>query len=184
MGQILAMFRVDGRPRTKGSLSVHCMKNRAHTVRVTEEVEESKHWRSIVALACRRHQAECWGGIQRHAGPVEVRMVAYFDRTESVARDAAPGAIIPSHQTPFPTDIKLGDGDKLARNVGDALALPRSRTENAYASGLLMDDSQITDWMIAKRWATPEHPAGVEILVMGAEDAGPPYWMAEGISRA
>lgn len=172
--QILAMFRVDGRPRTKGSLKATCTRNRSHTIRYQEETKDSSRWRREIALACQRHQRAMWGKLLGHEGAVEVRLVAYFDRQLSVAQGVAEGTIIPSHLGLFPTDIKLGDTDKLARNVGDALT----------DSGIIRDDSQVTDFMVAKRWSTPAHPAGVEVLVMEADRAEPPFWMADGIDRS
>jgi Holliday junction resolvase RusA-like endonuclease len=174
MAQILAMFRVDGRPRTKGSLKATCTRNRSHTIRYQEETKDSSRWRRTVALACQRHQKAMWGKLLGRECAVEVRLVVYFDRQLSVAQGAPVGTVIPSHLGPLPTDIHLGDTDKLARNVGDALT----------DSGIIRDDSQITDFMVAKRWASPEHPAGVEVLVMEVEVAAPPYWMADGIDRS
>lgn len=171
--RILALFRVDGRARTKGSLKVYCMKNRAHSVKVEEEVAESKRWRRAVALAAQAQSREVWGTpTLGHAGPVEVRLAVYLPRQLSVAKGQE-GTVVPSHSTDFPTDIKLGDVDKLARNIGDALTDSR----------LILDDSQITDFLVAKRWA----PLGMtgaagwaEVMVMEADPAaalGGPYWM-------
>lgn len=178
MGQILAMFRVDGRPRTKGSLKAVCTRSRSHAIRYQEEVKDSSRWRRMVALAAQRHQREVHGGLLGLKDPVEVRLVAYFERQLSRAAGCPDGVVIPSHRTDFPIDIHLGDADKLARNVGDALT----------DSGLIRDDSQIADFLISKRWATPEHPAGVEILVMTAELeldlGGGPAWMPGGVQRA
>jgi Holliday junction resolvase RusA-like endonuclease len=166
-GRILAMFRVDGRARTKGSLKVYCTKGRDHRVRLEEETKDSSRWRRLVALECQRHQKAMWGKLLGHAGPVEVRLGVYFARQLSTAQCAAPGEVVPSHRTPFPTDVMLGDGDKLARNVGDAL----------QDSRIILDDSQITDWMIAKRWAPDGEKAHVEILIMEATDVAAPFWM-------
>lgn len=173
--RILALIRVDGRARTKGSLKVFCRKDRRHSVQVEEEVAESKRWRRAVALAAQAHTRSVWGtATLGHAGPVEVRMVAYLPRQLSVAKGQE-GTVIPSHATDYPTDIKLGDADKLARNIGDALVDAR----------LILDDSQVTDFLVAKRWA-PVGQTGaagwVEVLVMEADPAaalGGPFWMPE-----
>lgn len=169
--RILALFRVDGRARTKGSLKVYCQKNRAHTVKVEEEVAESKAWRRRVALAAQAQSRAAWGTpTLGHVGPVEVRLAVYFPRELSRARGVPEGTVIPSHRTDFPTAETLGDSDKLARNIGDAL----------QDSRLIINDSQITDFLVAKRWA-PEGSAGwVEVMVMEtAPEAalGGPFWM-------
>lgn len=167
-GQILALFRVDGRARTKGSLRAYCRKDRRHTVHLEEETKDSSLWRRRVAHACQKNQLAAWGKLLGYAGPVEVRLAVYFPRTLSRAKDAAEGAIIPSHDTPFPTAIDLGDTDKLQRNTGDALEDSR----------LILDDSQITDWMASKRWAPDGVAPYVEVMVLEAErpDEGP-WWM-------
>lgn len=174
--RILALFRVDGRARTKGSLKVYCRKDRRHSVHVEEEVAESKAWRRRVALAAQAQSRSAWGtATLGHAGPVEVRLVCYLPRQLSVAKGKE-GTVVPSHSTDFPTDILMGDVDKLARNVGDALTDAR----------LILDDSQITDFLVAKRWA----PLGMtgaagwaEVLVMEVDPEaalGPgPFWMPD-----
>lgn len=162
---ILIHTRAGGRPRTKGSLKVYCTKGRDHKIHLEEEVVESKAWRKVVARAVRQAQMDTHGRILQHAGPVEVRLVFMFPRTEAVA-----GGPIPTHATEWPTHIKLGDADKLARNVLDALSMPKERKHTPLCSGLIQDDSQVVVLSVAKFWADPAREPGVQILVMDVED--------------
>jgi len=159
-GMILADFRVNGRPRTKGSLKTYCMKDAKHTVRVQEEVAESKSWRMRVARASREYQLAEFGALRQFGGAVEVRIVMWFPREQAVN-----GGPIPSHDTPWPVAITIGDVDKLARNVLDALSLPTKRAHIPLTSGLIRDDSQVVSLAVLKFWETEENPAGMWILV-------------------
>lgn len=164
---VLANVWVGGRPRTKGSLKVYCVQNRAHSIHLEEEVAESKSWRKSVARVLREQQIEQHGKLLGYAGPVEVRLVFFFPRTESVN-----GGPVPSHDTEWPTHITVGDADKLARNVLDALSAPKDRSaaKGALCSGLIMDDSQVVLLSVAKFWVTADREPGVQILVMDVEN--------------
>ena len=161
---VLMAVRVGGRPRTKGSLKVYCQKDRRHTVHVTEEVEESIRWRKAVARAVREKQLAGGGSILAWPGPVEVRLVFHFPREQSVN-----GGPIPTHQTEWPTAITVGDADKLARNVLDALSMPTKKADVAKCSGLIKDDSQVVILSVAKFWVSGDTEPGVDILVMTIE---------------
>jgi Holliday junction resolvase RusA-like endonuclease len=145
-----AQFGAHGRPRTKGSLKVHCLQNARHTVRVEEETKDSARWRRMVAVAAQRHMMAATGGLWNIGDPVGVRLLFTFPRTESVN-----GGAWPSHDTPWPTAITLGDVDKLARNVLDALT-------DAH---MIEDDRLVTQLMVEKTWAEEGAPAGVTIRV-------------------
>lgn len=163
---ILADFQAGGRPRTKGSLNAYCMKNRQHTIRVEEDITDSKRWRKVVARACRVWQLDRYAGkFLRYAGPVEVRLVFFFPRDESVN-----GGPVPTHDTLWPTHITLGDWDKLGRNVSDALSTPRKRAEAEVCSALILDDSQIVKGSIAKFWSTADREPGVQVLVLSVDE--------------
>lgn len=157
---ILADFRVNGRPRTKGSLKAYCMKNAAHTMRIEEEVAESKSWRAKVARASREYQLSTYGALRQFDGPVQVRLVLWFPREQSVS-----GGPIPTHDTPWPTAITVGDVDKLARNVLDALSMPAKKAHAPLTSGLIRDDSQVAFLSVLKMWETEENPAGLAVHV-------------------
>lgn len=168
---ILAHFRAGGRPRTKGSLKVYCTKDRRHTIHLEEEVAESKKWRTVVARASRAAQAETHGGFLKYAGPVEVRLVFFFPRDLSTAQGVEPGTPVPTHSTEWPTHITLGDADKLARNVLDALSAPTKRAQAPVCSALILDDSQVVQLSVAKFWVPADREPGVQVLVM---DVDPP----------
>lgn len=157
----IAHFRAGGRPRTKGSLKVYCRKDRAHTIHLEEEVAESKKWRTVVARAARQHQVDSYGKLIRYPDPVDVRLVFFFPREEAVA-----GGPIPTHSTEWPTHITLGDADKLARNVLDALSMPKKRAQAPVCSGLILDDSQVVLLSVAKFWVPEGREPGVQVLVL------------------
>lgn len=168
---VIAEFRVNGRPRTKGSLGVYCLKNRTHTVRVEEEVAESKAWRAQVARVSREYQLATYGRFLMHEGPVEVRLLFLFPRTESVAVTAEPGDLIPSHMRAWPIAVTLGDIDKLTRNVLDALQAPQRRGDNSdakWTSALIKDDAQVVRTVVTKRWAAGDEKPGAEVVVVTA----------------
>lgn len=150
-GGLLADFHVSGRPRTKGSLRAYCRKDGRHTVRLEEEVEQSKVWRRMVGLGAQKDMMARHGRLLKYDGPVQIRALFLF----------LPG----EHVTPFPTHIQIGDTDKLARNVGDALV----------DAGMINDDSLVTDFMAAKRWGKMQ---GVRIWVhRSALPGSAPVWM-------
>lgn len=161
---VLIEAQVSGRPRTKGSLRVFCQRNRAHTVHIDEDIQESKTWRALVALQLREAQLAKYGKLISYPGPVEVRLAFFFPRDESVN-----GGPIPTHDTVWPIHIMLGDADKLARNVLDALSTPKKRSEMWGTSALLADDSQVVSLSVGKFWTTADNGPGVQILVMTVE---------------
>lgn len=161
---ILTQVRVGGRPRTKGSLKVYCLRDRKHSIHLEEEVAESKKWRAAVAKAVREAQVEQHGKLLGYAGPVEVRLVFHFPRQESVA-----GGPVPSHDTLWPVHITLGDADKLARNVLDALSAPQKRSQIPLTSALIVDDSQVVLLSVAKFWSPADTEPGVDVLVMDVD---------------
>lgn len=158
---VLANVFVPGRPRTKGSLRATCTKNRVHTIRYEESVAESKPWRAAMARALREDQQTRHGRLMQFPGAVQVWLRFWYNREESVN-----GGLLPSHQTPYPTSILLGDVDKAARNALDAMLTPKGREGMNLCSALLADDSQVVDLMVRKRWASMKYPAGALICVL------------------
>lgn len=159
---ILANLAVSGRARTKGSLDAVRRPNGSTYMR--ENNPESKPWRAKVARACREYQLAEFGALRRFEGPVEVRCVFFLPRTESVN-----GGPVPTSATEWPTSIVTGDADKLLRNVGDALLMPKKKSEAPVTSALILDDSQIVSWFGLKIWCVPEYEAAqARILVVGA----------------
>lgn len=167
---ILADFQAGGRPRTKGSMKPKCTRDRKHTVYLEEQVEESKSWRRRVARACREWQLAHHEKFLQYAGPVEVRLVFFFPRTLAVSEGIGTGLPVPTHATLWPTHITLGDADKLARNVLDALSTPKDRDDAPVTSALILDDSQVVKLSVAKFWSTADREPGVQVLVMTVEE--------------
>jgi Holliday junction resolvase RusA-like endonuclease len=165
---VLIQAKVSGHPRTKGSLNGVCTRNKSHTIHYTEQVEQSSAWRKRVARVLREAQLAEYGRFLQHAGPVEVRLVFHYPRTAASA-----GGIAPSHETTWPTVITLGDIDKLARNVLDALSAPTKRDGMEGCSALIKDDSQVVLLSVGKFWAHDLAEPGVDILVMGMESGEP-----------
>lgn len=136
-----------GRPRSKGSLKAYCLKNRAHTVRVEEQVTDSPLWRLRMAKTFQMDMIERHGKLLNHGGAVQVSLEFRFERERSVT-----GAVLPSHDTVYPIDMGLGDSDKLIRNALDALT-------DAH---VIEDDRLVVDIAHTKRWGDR---AGVRCIV-------------------
>lgn len=164
---VLLAAKAGGRPRTKGSLKTYCMKDRRHTIRIEEQVAESGAWRRTVARALREAQLEQHGRLLKYEGPVEVRLVFFMPREQSVN-----GGPIPTHATEWPTAITVGDIDKLTRNVLDAMLTPTKRADFAKCSALLADDSQVVLLSVGKFWVPEDSEPGVQILVLTVADPG------------
>lgn len=163
---ILANLAVSGRARTKGSLDAVRRPNGSMYMR--ENNPESKPWRAKVAKASREYQLADFGALRRFEGPVEVRCVFFLPRTASVN-----GGPVPTSATEWPTSIVTGDTDKLLRNVGDALLMPKRKADAVVTSALIMDDSQIVSWFGLKIWCMEEYEATqARILVVGATTPG------------
>jgi Holliday junction resolvase RusA-like endonuclease len=137
-----------GRPRTKGSLRAYCTKGRGHVVRYQESVEESSHWRAQVAKAAQVDMLVRHGKLINTSEPVTAWLRFYFEQEN-----------IPSHRTPYPTDIHLGDTDKLVRNVLDALT-------DAH---VIKDDSLVVHVDTMKLWTPSGLTPGVQVVVCSVE---------------
>jgi len=162
---VLVSVRVGGRPRTKGSMLPICTRDAKHTVYLDEDITGSKLWRKRVARALREAQLAEHGKFLQYDGPVEVRLVMFFPQTQAVA-----GGPIPTHATEWPTDIKIGDADKLARNILDTLSTPKKRSEMEGCSALILDDSQVVLLSVAKFWTAEGFEPGAQILVLKADN--------------
>jgi Holliday junction resolvase RusA-like endonuclease len=148
---ILASFVRMGRPRTKGSLRGVCTKVHSHKIHYVEQTKDSALWRKQMAKACQVAHLKATDGILANwRGPVEVKATFVFERELSVA-----GGPLPSHDTPYPTNIMLGDLDKLARNLLDALT----------DSHVIADDSYVVSLVTHKRWARDGEEPGVIVSV-------------------
>lgn len=165
---VLLAAKIGGRPRTKGSMKPMCTRDAKHTVHLKEQVTDSPKWRRMVARGLREAQIEQHGRLLKHGGPVEVRLVFFMPREESVS-----GGPIPSHDTEWPIAITVGDIDKLTRNVLDAMLTPAagtSRGELPKYGALLADDSQVVLLSVGKFWVPEGCDPGVQILVLHVTD--------------
>lgn len=139
--RLVASCFVPGRAKTKGSLDFQpgakctcCPRCEAYKPggRAVENVAGSSRWRQLVAYEAGRAMAGAGGPIE---GPVTVVAVFYL-----VAEQVWSG--------------RVGDDDKLARNVLDAL----------QDAGVYADDVQVVDLLAFKR-SRPERP-GVDLRIL------------------
>lgn len=147
---ILTEFTRLGRPRTKGSLRAYCVKNARHTIRYEEQTKDSSLWRARMAKWAQVSMLDLHGRIVKWPGAVAVEATFYFERED-----------VESHRTPFPTDIHLGDVDKLTRNLLDALT----------DAQVIVDDSLVADIVIRKRWCPVGAEPGVTCRVSIVEES-------------
>jgi len=165
---VVARLFVPGRPRTKGSLKpmhVRGTGGRKCRVGLTEDHALSTPWKNTMIKAMRMEARNVQGVVRQlrepYPGPVEVHSFFRFERDESVVKHPQYGdgvKIVPSHATPWPTAMGIGDEDKLRRSVLDALT----------QSGLILDDRMVIGGMNYKRWVEPGEQSGVSIVVHGA----------------
>jgi len=152
--QILAEIFIHGHPKTKGSLEVV-------TPKYVRERPGSSRWRKLVADRLRvdyGKRAEAIGVYDEgmsgpYAGRTGVRIVSYLQ---------PPASWLARVQEWLVSQFS-GDGDKLARNVLDALT----------DSGLIVDDGQVWDLFSHKRLAAPGTPPGQHIQVWIIPESAP-----------
>lgn len=142
-------IRVPGTAKTKGSM------RSLGKGRMVEQVKGSSAWRRQVATAVAQGLGQRSGPdgpvrLKRpHRGPVCVHVIFQF----------APLRANLSRAELDRTLGRMGDLDKLQRNVGDAL-------EDA---GLIADDAQIILWKAEKVWAPAGRSAGLTLRVYAPE---------------
>lgn len=134
--EIIMREFVPGRSRTKGSLRPIVDWAR-RTVRLIEDHPHSAPWRKTVIRRATRF-------IKAHpyTGPVRVDLVFVFER--EIGKN---GDVWPSHDTPFPTALDIGDLDKLERNILDAIGRQRKS-----GPGIIDDDRWVSSMASRKRW--------------------------------
>lgn len=139
-----------GLPQPKGSakivplrrqfpFTVTSFRDLLRSVAITSDNANVKAWQKAIAKGAQL----ALGGVELEVtGAVEVEAVFYFLRPKAHKKtDTRPHVVRP-------------DCDKLARSVADAL------------TGILYhDDSQITDYIARKRYASPGESARVEITI-------------------
>lgn len=141
-------FRVRGLPQPKGSLTPVVMWAAGLGAMVTTKarppvrvwmkesnLETLSHWRDLVKIGA----VEAAGGFLQHPGPLEVEITFWLQKPKSMTQKffASVGGHI----------VKKPDVDKLARAVLDALTDAR----------LYVDDSQVTDLLVRKRYVSTAH---------------------------
>lgn len=175
-GEVIARLFVAGRPRTKGHMQpVHRRgtDGRPCTFGGAKDRPLLQAWMRTLGrgiqdqLGVELQRRGTPPRVQRvdaepYAEPVEVHCFFRFDRVESEREAAEQGEIIPSHATPWPTTIGIGDEDTLRRAVLDALV----------KSGVIADDRLSVGGMNYKRWCEAGEEAGVLIVVTDAPNPG------------
>lgn len=144
---LLAAFRVNGRPRTKGSLKP--ITPRGQRTRLVEDHPHSKPWRMKIARELQRLMPELADPNHApHEGAVELTVTFWFAQEGPTAKTL-----------PYPTVnagvYANGDLDKLERNLMDALKDAR----------LIADDSLCVGMSSKKRWANSYAAPGIDVLV-------------------
>ena len=143
----IALYAV-GDPAPKGS-----MKHVGNGVMI-ESSKRVKPWRRQVAAAAR----DAMAGRPLLTGPVAVTAIVRLPRPKGhygTGRNA--GRLKPSAPR-YPISRALGDGDKHARSIGDALT-----------GTALVDDSQIVVWHLYKQYADGGNPVGAHITIDSLE---------------
>lgn len=147
---MIFVFRVDGRPRPKGSLV--CKGGRSHNL--VEAVAGSTPWKLHMIREIRKafclepvkdgnrvtgflRGGEPWQPLE---GAIEVQAIFRF---------------MPEGEHSWPIDGESGDLDKLERNLGDALE----------QSGLIANDRNIVSWTARKRWCYEGEVPGAWVQV-------------------
>jgi hypothetical protein len=173
MTRVIARLFVAGRPRTKGHMqpthrrgvggrpcSFGTAKDRPLTVawmkRLNGELQRQLGYRlqrDGAGMPIYRSD-----GGQPYVEAVEIHAFFRFDRVQSEAEEAAEGEVWPSHDTPWPTAMSIGDEDTLRRGVLDALV----------KAGVIKDDSLSVGGWNYKRWCEPGEEPGVLIVVQEA----------------
>ena len=173
---VVGEFFVPGRARTKGSLNPIVSRGPGGKliVSMVESVADSKPWRlKIIKTICEQNGWALPKIIRQRgkepryvfdhepfAGAIEVRFMVRFARefvvldgvTTEEWREASSGA--------WPISIIWGDGDKLERNLWDALT----------QSGLIEDDRLVVTWEGRKRFCREGQRQGLWCRIIAAPD--------------
>lgn len=153
MPDLLAVFHVSGRPRTKGSLKPIVDWAR-RKVRLIEDHPHSKPWRIKMVRAIRQaHPHLSLADHVPYAGAVEVRATFLFERK-------GPTALRLAYPMVNGGANANGDLDKLERNLLDALK----------DACVLADDSVVCGLVTGKRWAVAPAVPGLDVVVYALDD--------------
>lgn len=141
-------FRVIGHPRPQGSKR-HVGKG------ILVEQSDVKTWRSTIVDAA----VEALGGTAPFAGAVTVIARFSFCRPKGHYRTGKNAHLLRDGAPTYCTSRALGDSDKLARSVLDALTAAR----------VFLDDSQVVQVVAEKGWCHRTAREGATIIVTPLE---------------
>lgn len=139
---ILFDFNVNGFPKAKGSLRP--MGRMGQRVRLVEQVDPKKIWRSAVAKTARELRKE-WAIDIPLDLPLAVRMIFRMSRPKKT-------------RFTLPATRTGGDIDKLQRNIFDAL----------QDAGVIEDDARAVSVCVDKVYAEPGQEPGVHVTLWAA----------------
>jgi len=147
---------IPGRPGPKGSLNPFCIrcaqKRLPQKIGVKEDSTVGAAFRKVIARA-----VKALSPVTRTEATQTV-VTIYIERQKQVRGGVELETYVPSSMTPIPIAHQHGDIEKHVRTLHDAL----------QDAGLLADDCVVSDLVARRRWATPEHPAGIEIEISDA----------------
>lgn len=129
---------VRGEPAPKGSMK--CVgRGGRHQLVPDDKTGRLKPWVERLTAAARSGADRLQGSVAPAQQPVGVQATFYVTRPASSRR-------------PMPS-VRGADLDKLARALLDAL----------QSGGVVVDDAQVCDLWLSKRYADAAHPEGVEL---------------------
>lgn len=150
---VLLIARVDGVPGPKGSVNAFCLRcaqrKLPQKVVIKEQSEVGVLFRKVVARELRHHP------IEMQTGPVKTTATFYIHRQRVVRAGVELDRWVPSNEPIVPIHHGSGDIEKHVRTVHDAM----------QDAGVFVEDCQVSDLNVCKRWATAAHPPGLAIVV-------------------
>lgn len=151
MTSVLLEFFVPGFARPKGSLNA-TSRIGSTKVRMVEQVDPEGIWRKRCLKYA--HAAAKSQGVQLPLTdqPTALAVLFLFDRPDN-----------PKFPN-FPATTSVGDVDKLARNIFDAL----TPTKSPLSNRVLIDDSRFVNLLAHKDWAAPTEEPGAFVQILTA----------------
>lgn len=150
---VLLVARVDGVPGPKGSVNAFCLRcaqrKLPQKVVVKEQSDVGVLFRKVVTRELRRHP------IEMQTGPVKTTATFYIHRQRVVRAGVELNKWVPSNASIVPIHHGSGDIEKHVRTVHDAM----------QDAGVFVEDCQVSDLDVRKRWATDAYPPGLAIVV-------------------
>ena len=146
-------FGVNGIPGAQGS------KRHVGGGRLIESSKKVKPWRAAIDKAAREAMAKV-DLTQPITDPVHVAVTFYFTRPASHWRTGRNAHLLRDNAPADPTGRGVGDVDKLARAVRDALT----------TAGLIADDSLVVRREARKAWALDEQGAAITVRSIARQE--------------